>query len=185
MEAGVPELAAAGRWINKAAAEAVADRQRAWLRVRSLALGTRAVDPWAALKPHVVNLALGQLSEEGQFTTTPADLEGIIEGLTEYCHEVEQPRLMLHAHGGLVAEGSALEYAATVIPWWRDKGVYPVYFVWESGLLDILRQYVLGRRDLADWSLRSRARGTAAGPRDAGVERHEEERAPRLQRGLG
>ena len=152
VDAEVPELGTAGRWINQAAAEAVADRQRDWRRMRALALGTRAVDPWAGLKPYVVNLALGQLSEEGQFRTTPADLEGIIDGLSEYCHEVEQPRLMLHAHGGLVAEGSALEYAAKVAPWWRDKGIYPVYFVWESGLLDILGQYVLGRRDLADWT---------------------------------
>ena len=150
VDAEAPESAEVGRWINQAASAIVANRQREWRQIRSLALGSRAADPWVGIKPYVINLALGQLSEEGQFRTTPADLAGIVDGLDEYCHEVDQPRLMLHAHGGLVSETPALEYAAKVAPWWRDKGIYPVFFVWESGLLEILGQYVLGRRDIAD-----------------------------------
>jgi hypothetical protein len=148
----VPERTDAGRWIDQAGGEAIAAQQRDWRRRRSLDLRPRAEDRWAGLRPYVVNLALGQLSEGGEFQTRPSDVDGILDGLQEYTREVERPRLMLHAHGGLVSETSALEYAAKVAPWWRSHDVYPVFFVWESGLLEILGQFVLGRRDLADWT---------------------------------
>jgi hypothetical protein len=100
----------------------------------------------------VVNLALGQLSEQGEFTTTPSDMQLILDNLEDYSSQEREPRLMMHAHGGLVSEHFALEYADKMVPWWLSKWVYPLYFVWESGLFDILRQFVLGRRDVFDYT---------------------------------
>ena len=147
----IPEDLQTGRRIEEEAAERVMDLQRRARRIRPLGARTGG-ERWPGLRPHVVNLALGQLSAQGEFTNTPADLQNILNDLEDYCSQTDRPRLMLHAHGGLVDEHTALSYADRMEPWWLSRGVYPVYFVWESGLLDILRQYLLGRRDLADWT---------------------------------
>ncbi|WP_415853624.1 hypothetical protein [Sinomonas sp. G460-2] len=46
------------------------------------------------------------------------------------------------AHGGLVSVASGWEAALEAIPWWRANGVYPIYFVWDTGpaatLIDLL-----------------------------------------------
>ncbi len=46
---------------------------------------------------------------------------------------------MLHFHGGLVSEKRGRAVAADLLPVYRDAGAYPVFFVWRSGLLEVLR----------------------------------------------
>ena len=62
--------------------------------------------------------------------------------------------LAIWAHGGLVGEESGVRLAKGQVDWWLGNGVYPVHFVWESGLLDALGQAFgpigVGRRDLWD-----------------------------------
>lgn len=58
----------------------------------------------------------------------------------------EPNRLLFYAHGGLVNETSAKENA--ILHQYRTflaNGVYPVYFVWESGVLRVFWQHVLER----------------------------------------
>ena len=108
---------------------------------------TREVDEWALLRPHVINLTRGQLSQSGRFRMKSGSLEAIIDAFRDYAATVDSPKLMLHAHGGLVKELDALAYAQSAAPWWRKQGVYPVFFVWETGIFDVILQR-LGRRGL-------------------------------------
>ena len=48
-------------------------------------------------------------------------------------------RVVLHFHGGLVSEKRGRAVAADLLPVYRDAGAYPVFFVWRSGLLEVLR----------------------------------------------
>jgi hypothetical protein len=70
---------------------------------------------------YVVNLALGQLSEQGEFdhtvrhATHPRQSGGLQQPGGE-------PWLMMHAHGGLVSEHFALEHADKMVPWWLSRG---------------------------------------------------------------
>ena len=156
--ASVPENAAAAAAIEEGARTGVRDAQ-----IRSRALGPRVIggsaftasrspSDWAVLKPHVINLAKGELSESGEFETRPGDLEAIVDAIRDYAQGADQPRLMIHAHGGLVGEKDALAYAKKMYPWWLDHGVYPVFFIWETSLLEIIGQFVLGRRDIFDFT---------------------------------
>jgi hypothetical protein len=43
-------------------------------------------------------------------------------------------QLMFYAHGGLVNEAGGLWMAHRLIPWWKQNNIYPIYFVWETGL---------------------------------------------------
>ena len=75
---------------------------------------------------------------------------------------------MLHAHGGLVGERSALEYARTAVPWWKDQGIYPVYFVWETSAFEVIKQR-LGIRGLGDCATGCSRRSPAGPPPGPGA----------------
>lgn len=109
-------------------------------------------EDWSMLKPHVVNLSRGELSEGGAFSTSLADLDGIIDTVRDAAAATPDLKVLLYAHGGLVGETDALGYARRMYRWWLDRGVYPIFFVWESALLEILRQYVAGPRDIFDYT---------------------------------
>lgn len=107
-------------------------------------------DDWSDLLPHVVNLSRGELSEKGEFKTTPQSLADLVDAIEGYVARTEVPRVLLYAHGGLVNEHDALDYARKMRAWWLDHGVYPVFFVWETGLLETIGQYLAGPRDIWD-----------------------------------
>jgi hypothetical protein len=103
-----------------------------------------------ALRPHVINLRNGMLATtaagEGEYFTTSQDLEAIFEShLPAFAadHGGTVP-LVLFAHGGLVTEANGLRSAHRQIPWWKENGVYPVYFVWESGVAEALGDALSG-----------------------------------------
>ncbi len=113
--------------------------------------GSRGVDfSVHPLLPYVVNLSRGVLSGEGDissslagFSCTRSSLRMIVDDhLPAYIdarrRENKAPHIVFYAHGGLVSEGDALCYARTMLPWWLAHGVYPIFFIWESSLLETL-----------------------------------------------
>jgi hypothetical protein len=123
---------------------------------------TREIDEWAMLRPHVINLTKGLLSRTGSFKMLPGALDGIIDAIRDYALATEAPKVMLHAHGGLVGERSALEYARTAVPWWKDQGIYPVYFVWETSAFEVIKQRLGIRAEVVDRVFEAIARKAAA-----------------------
>lgn len=94
-----------------------------------------------ALKPHLVNLSDGRFSSGGQLRTTPEDVQAIFANhLPEFvaAHGGRDVPLLFWAHGGLVDENSGIIGAARQIPWWLANGVYPIFFIWETGLFDAI-----------------------------------------------
>lgn len=47
-------------------------------------------------------------------------------------------KVVLHFHGGLVKESRGMTIAENLTPQYLDAGAHPVFFVWESGLLETL-----------------------------------------------
>lgn len=118
-----------------------------------------------ALRPHVVNLNLGMFSTDGQFATTPGDVDAIfhqhlLRELEGARARKEPLRLVFYAHGGLVKESAGLRMAEKHVGWWKRNNVYPIYFVWETGLFETIaqllrrsRQAVRGvTRDIFDYT---------------------------------
>ena len=152
--AALPEHAAAARAVDRGTRQRVAGAQQRYSRDFGRLLldrtGARRED-WTGLEPHVVNLSRGELSEGGgEFTTTPIDLDAIIDAIRDRASADPSLRILLYAHGGLVGESDALTYAKTMYPWWLSKGIYPVFFVWETGIREILRQRLFGARGFWD-----------------------------------
>ena len=94
------------------------------------------------LRPHLVNLTEGAFSRRGQLATTEADVAALFEHtLPQWL--AAQPagaprRIVFWAHGGLVNECDGLAIAHKHVAWWKANGVFPVYFVWETGLFDAI-----------------------------------------------
>jgi hypothetical protein len=113
------------------------------------------------LRPHLVNLSMGELSGGGQWTTTREDIAAIftdhLPRALERAQAAKRPlRLMFQAHGGLNDEAAGLAIARKSVAWWLENDIYPIYFVWETGLFEsigqLLQRAISGKRDLADYT---------------------------------
>jgi len=114
-------------------------------------LGPADID---ALRPYVVNLRQGQFSSEGLMTTNEADVDMILfehaaKAANEAVANGRPFKLLLYAHGGLVKESAGLATAQSHVGWWRDNGVYPIHFVWETGFFETVRDILTRSRDAA------------------------------------
>ncbi len=113
---------------------------------RAIARGGLTPAELVALQPHVVNLNHGELSSGGAVQTTTADIDAIFgEHIPKFFdHPDRRDRaardIVFFAHGGLVGELSGLGVAHKGVEWWKSNNVYPVYFVWETGLCESLAQ---------------------------------------------
>jgi hypothetical protein len=98
---------------------------------------------------HVVNLRDGKLSTEGSFSSSAEQIGRIFtEHIPEYVKAQKAlgrtARVMFFAHGGLTAEREGLLPVLARRRFWELNGVYPVYFVWETGLKETLRDIIGG-----------------------------------------
>jgi N-acetylmuramoyl-L-alanine amidase len=107
------------------------------------------IDMKESLRPHVINLSRGRFSTSGLYQTAPEDVDAIfgedLERAVEGRSAANPLRLVIWAHGGLVDEPSGLQIAYKHVRWWNANGVYPLYFVWETGLLEALGRVITGR----------------------------------------
>ena len=120
--------------------------------MRSLPGAADAVRDWTAderevFTRHVVNLRGGKLS-----TTAPSarrqtrSRRSSIEFIPEYAAKQKgQPaRVLFFAHGGLTEEQEGLIAVLRRRRFFEMNGIYPVYFVWETGLNETVRDIVGG-----------------------------------------
>ena len=111
------------------------------------------------LRRHVVNLRFGALSEGGAFSTSEADVDRMFGELIPDFFDRQaalgrtQQHLAVYAHGGLIDERGGLANVLKKARFWTENGIYPVFFVWETGLqetvADLVRGLFTGARDLA------------------------------------
>ncbi len=110
-------------------------------------------------KDYVIHSRDGKLGAPG--TTSRADAKRIIEA----AHAANPERgLLIHFHGGLVSTANGLAIAHKLAQRYADAGAYPVFFVWESGpfqtiknnLHDILNDEVFQElvKKVGEWALK-------------------------------
>jgi hypothetical protein len=147
---GVQETELAAREIDERASALVRASMHE-TRDFATALG-RTNARWDLLRPHVINLTNGRLSQGGEFDMPADAIDNIVASIDQYARTADNPRVMMHAHGGLVSEMSALSYALASYKWWIDQGVFPVYFIWETSAFEIIKQQLgLSRGVVGAW----------------------------------
>jgi hypothetical protein len=103
------------------------------------------------LRRHVINLRMGAFSAGGAFQTTAEDVVALFaEHLPAFleARKAQDPqaklKLVFFAHGGLNDEVESLKNARNRIPFYLANRCYPVFFVWETGVKETLRD-ILGQ----------------------------------------
>lgn len=97
------------------------------------------------LRKHVINMNQGRFKKTGRFYSDESTVEELFrDHLSPWCGAQQgagrTPRVVFYAHGGLVDEKQALLQAWEHSRIWKANGVYPVFFVWETGALETLWQ---------------------------------------------
>ncbi|WP_305043116.1 hypothetical protein [Geoalkalibacter sp.] len=108
---------------------------------------------------HIIHLANGQLSPKS--STSREDVRRLV---VEALSQQPPAGLAVHFHGGLVSEKAGRAIAQRLTPVYQDAGAYPLFFVWESGLLEavgnnlrdisqenLFREFV---KKVAEWALK-------------------------------
>ena len=114
---------------------------------------------------HVINLRGGKLSTTGTFSSSAEQVAKIFkEFIPEYAAKQKgQPaRVLFYAHGGLVEEEEGLLAVLIRRRFFEMNGIYPIYFVWETGLNETIR-------DIVGAALPKR--GERGAPTDAAIEK--------------
>lgn len=92
---------------------------------------------------HYVHIDDGAYDPFGDYPSDATQMDEIAE------RAAESPHVLLYAHGGL----NSLKAAASRIGRWKPvferNDIYPIHFMWETGLLAELRDVLLGKEELA------------------------------------
>ncbi|MCA9164518.1 MAG: hypothetical protein KDA62_16120, partial [Planctomycetales bacterium] len=104
------------------------------------------------LQRHVVNLTAGKYSTDGHIQTDSQSVAAIFnEHIPAWRQQRvaagfgdEPLRIVLYAHGGLTSEKNGLLNAFKQLGWWKANGIYPIWFVWETGFLESVWQTFQG-----------------------------------------
>jgi hypothetical protein len=122
--------------------------------------------PLADIRPFVVDLGNnGELSRSGNYWTTEEDLRRLfMEIIPEATKSWKKRRVMLYLHGGLNDEVAVARRIIAFRDVLRDNEVYPLHIMWESGVMESVRQMVedlftdVDHRagGVADWLRRTR-----------------------------
>ena len=91
----------------------------------------------AEIKPHYVNLGNdGVISESGRYSNDRSDVRRVFrEPIPQWGEDTNGSKhLLLFAHGGLNSEKASASRIASLKPYFLANGIYPVHFMWETGL---------------------------------------------------
>ena len=97
------------------------------------------------IAPYVINMENnGKLSDTGNFRTNPDDVRALMDvylgrARTEWgLRDNDAVDIAIYAHGGLAGEDSAARTAAKWIPALYERRIFPVFLMWETGLVETL-----------------------------------------------
>ena len=101
------------------------------------------------IAPYVVNMENdGRLSDSGNFRTSRGDLEALVTTYLERARDewklgAKDPiDIAIYAHGGLTDENDAAKTAAEWIPALYSQKIFPIFLMWETGLIATLANIV-------------------------------------------
>lgn len=84
-----------------------------------------------SVEDHVIHLENGQLAAD----TPPAKVRAIVDAALAHGGN----GIVIHFHGGLVSYSSGMGTAEKLYTEYLDADAYPVFFVWESGLVETIK----------------------------------------------
>ncbi len=81
---------------------------------------------------HLVLLQKGKLADESAL--------GQLNAMFEQIRTENRPNLVVHFHGGLISKEEGIAKAERLIPVYEEAKAYPVFFVWDSDFLKVIKR---------------------------------------------
>lgn len=110
----------------------------------------------AEIAGHFIHVDDGQFHDNGRYWSTLDDVRmtaGLVANSNDYGH------LLFYAHGGLNSPEDSARRIAAMKETFKANGIYPYHLMYDTGLLEELKDVVIGRRREAD----ARAAASASG----------------------
>jgi pimeloyl-ACP methyl ester carboxylesterase len=120
---------------------------------------------------HFAHIDDGKFVETGRYATSIENIEETAKFLTDDANgERKYRHLLFYAHGGLNNDVACAHRIAGTKKAWKENGVYPFHFMWETGLAEELKdvlamrfaesaERVGGVRDFLDMVMEKASRG--------------------------
>ncbi len=96
---------------------------------------------------HFVHVDDGQFADTGRYWSTLDDVRqtaALVAKSDKYQH------LMIYAHGGLNSTEASARRIAAMRDTFKANGIYPFHFMYDTGLMEELKDIVLGKRSEAE-----------------------------------
>lgn len=103
---------------------------------------------------HFVHIDDGRFDERGKYGT---DLETVMKTATFLAGSDEFDHLLFYAHGGLNDINASARRVAAMKEVFKDNGIYPFHFMYDTGLLEEVKDIIFGHKQ----EVESRAAGIA------------------------
>ena len=86
-------------------------------------------------QPNIIHLANGQMKGD-------TDRQAVKDLIAKAVEHKDPGGMVVHFHGGLIAYNAGIDIANKLHPVYDAGGALPVFFVWESGLWEIVRNNI-------------------------------------------
>jgi pimeloyl-ACP methyl ester carboxylesterase len=96
---------------------------------------------------HFVHIDDGQFCDSGKYWSSLADIKQTAELVAisdEYQH------LLVYAHGGLNSVTDSASRVAAMRDTFKANGVYPLHFMYDTGILEELKDVIIGKKSAAE-----------------------------------
>lgn len=114
---------------------------------------SRSGPPAQEIWNHYVHLDEGRFDTRGDYPSTAAETQAIVNRLVGGAVPglaAAPKHVMLWAHGGLVSVGDATRQIAVLAPIFVANGIAPLFFVWETGILETVGDLIGANKPKVD-----------------------------------
>lgn len=96
---------------------------------------------------HIIHIDDGKLIETGTYGTPLASLKETAKLLREGAEAAERKydHILFYAHGGVTEAVGAARKTAAMRDGFKRNGIYPIHFIWETGLFEELSDIIAGK----------------------------------------
>jgi pimeloyl-ACP methyl ester carboxylesterase len=96
---------------------------------------------------HFVHIDDGRFQESGRYWSSLADVKQTAEFVA---NSDKYQHLLIYAHGGLNNVKASASRIAAMRDTFKANGIYPFHFMYDTGLLEELKDVILGKRSAAE-----------------------------------
>jgi hypothetical protein len=123
-------------------------------KIRHTAQGVERAErgpPRHEIAQHYIHIDDGEFYTRGNYPSSKSETRQLLQEAVDSmaAYEDHPPgHILLYAHGGLNSAKSAAARVASWRPVFKKNRVWDIHFIWETGLMESLKDVILGKEDL-------------------------------------